>query len=183
MLFDLFEMLPNMNCLHCPFPPSTHAIAWQEVIRFELPHTTLTSQVYDTIMERLPQAHTCNNTLELPNYCEGLLFSTTSWWYRNEKWQTEAADLDRTFVGSGDKEVLWSILPEDEKEKVLQELRARFRQKLVLAIENANGYDLDEVRRGQLCVGVGVGRMHVGRGKQCVGGGEQSMGEAIRAGF
>jgi hypothetical protein len=118
----------------------------EEVIRFELPHTTLTSQVYDTIMERLPQAHTCNNTLELPNYCEGLLFSTTSWWYRNEKWQTEAADLDRTFVGSGDKEVLWSILPEDEKEKVLQELRARFRQKLVLAIENANGYDLDEMR-------------------------------------
>uniref|UniRef100_A0A7S1N130 HECT domain-containing protein n=1 Tax=Eutreptiella gymnastica TaxID=73025 RepID=A0A7S1N130_9EUGL len=117
----------------------------EEVIRLELPYTAMTSQAYDSIVHRLPQAHTCNNTLEIPNYCEALLFSTTSWWFRNKKWQVEPQNMNHVMVTDWDRESILNLLPEEERSRLQGDLRAWICGKLVMAIANANSYDLDEM--------------------------------------
>ncbi|EQC40610.1 hypothetical protein SDRG_02495 [Saprolegnia diclina VS20] len=47
-------------------PPQT------ELLRLEMPWPVATAQEKDQVVKRLPQAHTCENTLELPNYLAGL---------------------------------------------------------------------------------------------------------------
>ncbi|KDO30186.1 hypothetical protein SPRG_19751 [Saprolegnia parasitica CBS 223.65] len=47
-------------------PPQT------ELFRLEMPWPVATAQEKEQVVQRLPQAHTCENTLELPNYLAGL---------------------------------------------------------------------------------------------------------------
>jgi hypothetical protein len=43
-----------------------------ELLTIELPHSAFTKEEHRQLLQMLPQAHTCSNTLELPNYYESL---------------------------------------------------------------------------------------------------------------
>jgi hypothetical protein len=82
----------------------------------ELPFSAFSKAEYIAMLDMLPQAHTCTNTLELPNYYEAL------------KESGRVAD-DEEGNGSAFQ----------------KELRRVMKDKLLLAIHEAGGYELDAV--------------------------------------
>ena len=55
-----------------PLPGSEH-------MRIQLPFAPLNEQEHHQQLQRLPQAHTCDNVLELPNYWESLQTIHPAW--------------------------------------------------------------------------------------------------------
>lgn len=87
-----------------------------EDLIIELPFVTICKEDHLQTMHLLPQAHTCSNTLELPNYWESIGFLCDSGAYPQ-------------------------MTDEERKQKLKDTLSA----KLTMAIENTSGYGLDEL--------------------------------------
>lgn len=87
-----------------------------EDLLIELPFVTICKDDHLQAMNLLPQAHTCSNTLELPNYWESIEYLSAT---GDLSLKTDAA----------------------RKEKLREVLAA----KLTMAIENTSGYGLDEL--------------------------------------
>jgi len=83
-----------------------------ERLVIELPFSAFTKQEQIAMLDLLPQAHTCSNTLELPNYYEAL----------KESGRIKGDEASKTFASA-----LVEIL----------------RNKLLLAIRETSGYELD----------------------------------------
>eukprot|EP00736_Rhodelphis_marinus_P001613 Rmarinus@m.22463 len=94
-----------------------------ELLQIEFPHILLNDADTRTELGALPEAHTCDNLLEVPNYWDALV---------------------RTRCPVG-----WSSCSQQEKQSLAQELRKIVRDRLLLAIAECEGYgldDLDDVR-------------------------------------
>jgi len=91
-----------------------------ELLRVELPFVALSTKDQQQMLGMLPQAHTCENILELPNYWEALL--------RTKFPQA----TDATAISGSEKSHLYA-----ELKKVLEE-------RLMLAVTSCNSYGLDE---------------------------------------
>ncbi len=92
-----------------------------EVIRVEVPAVPMFNDEMPKVLNSLPQAHTCSNTIELPDY-----------------WT--AAAHQSGFPNSS--------LSSKQAEKVKALVKDRLAAKLRLAIEWSSGYDLDDTRVG-----------------------------------
>eukprot|EP01012_Entosiphon_sulcatum_P050433 TRINITY_DN6926_c0_g1_i1.p1 TRINITY_DN6926_c0_g1~~TRINITY_DN6926_c0_g1_i1.p1 ORF type:complete len:1029 (+),score=186.32 TRINITY_DN6926_c0_g1_i1:171-3257(+) len=119
----------------------------EEVIRVELPYHIMSVSENDEIGDRLPQSHTCDNTLELPNYCEAMLFGSESTWYKKKCAALpygEAPDPSRTFITETDREMAASLLSDAQTAKLRADLAEKIYAKLLLAVTNTASYDLDQ---------------------------------------
>eukprot|EP01010_Urceolus_cornutus_P002420 NODE_30_length_3033_cov_260.696716_g26_i0.p1 GENE.NODE_30_length_3033_cov_260.696716_g26_i0~~NODE_30_length_3033_cov_260.696716_g26_i0.p1 ORF type:complete len:901 (+),score=200.60 NODE_30_length_3033_cov_260.696716_g26_i0:163-2865(+) len=117
----------------------------EEVIRFELPYTTMSVHEHDAIIDRLPQSHTCDNTLELPNYCEALLFGSASEWFQAE---ANCDDPKRCIITHTIRENVMNGWTANQTEALRKRLGDHIYTKLVIAVTHANSYDLDEIISG-----------------------------------
>jgi hypothetical protein len=85
-----------------------------EQLTIQLPFCAFSKDEHAAMLDKLPQAHTCSNTLELPSYHEALLET--------------------------------GVVTEDQGSEILErELQRIFREKLLLAIRETSGYELDAV--------------------------------------
>nr|CCA14823.1 conserved hypothetical protein [Albugo laibachii Nc14] len=93
----------------------TFPLPGTEFLRIEMPFPDETSPELERVLFMLPQSHTCNNTLELPNYWKAI------------KWrhQRERADA------------------KTEVEELGRELENLMRKKLLEAVDYSQGYSLD----------------------------------------
>jgi len=66
------QFLVFVTCVENPPEPGT------ERLMIELPYSAFDVEEHKALLNMLPQAHTCSNTLELPNYYESLKESGTS---------------------------------------------------------------------------------------------------------
>eukprot|EP01052_Picozoa_sp_SAG31_P017348 SAG31_NODE_1183_length_9510_cov_43.257040_6_plen_259_part_00 len=99
-----------------------------EPLRIEMPFTCFGLSAKRQALRQLPQAHTCTNTLELPNYWDALN-------------QVEAEDkrpLDAAAVGFSD-----GIPPGWVEGAAEDRLTALLRLKLITAVDGCSGYGLD----------------------------------------
>lgn len=92
-----------------------------EVIRVEVPAVPMFNDEMPKVLDALPQAHTCSNTIELPDY-----------------WT--AAAHQSGFPNAS--------LSSKQAEKVKAIVKDRLAAKLRLAIEWSSGYDLDDAQVG-----------------------------------
>uniref|UniRef100_A0A7S1QLD2 HECT domain-containing protein n=1 Tax=Alexandrium catenella TaxID=2925 RepID=A0A7S1QLD2_ALECA len=85
-----------------------------ERLQIELPFSAFSQEEHRAMLNMLPQAHTCTNTLELPNYHDALLES--------------------------------GVVKEEQGPEVLAaELRRVIGEKIRVAINESNGYELDAI--------------------------------------
>lgn len=88
-----------------------------ELLRIEVPFTPLTPDEHEDMLRKLPQAHTCDNTLEIPNYFESLCVVRGG------------APPEEIDAGA--------------RSALVPELEQLVREKLLLAIISCDGYGLD----------------------------------------
>ena len=91
-----------------------------ETLKVELPFFAFSDQDHSNLLKTLPQAHTCENLLELPNYWESLL---------------KAKDIEENFHPN--KEGL------DIRKELRKKLRRILDERLTFAISNCDSYELD----------------------------------------
>ena len=89
----------------------------------------------------LPQAHTCSNTLELPNYCE-------AWQWRRQYEMDGATERQRQ--GKPGEEEPPSLASQTEgtegsEEPSVEELAGLIRERLLTAACGSQGFALDEL--------------------------------------
>jgi hypothetical protein len=102
-----------------------------ELLRIEMPFTFF-GEEKQVAWGTLPQAHTCSNTLELPNYYE-------AWqWRRQYERQCRQDDGSSQARGAGTKEG-------EHDDPTVEELSALIRDRLLLAVHGSQGYTLDEL--------------------------------------
>mmetsp|Transcript_5850 Transcript_5850/g.7225 ORF Transcript_5850/g.7225 Transcript_5850/m.7225 type:complete len:290 (-) Transcript_5850:73-942(-) len=94
-----------------------------ECMSIEMPFLPIGLDDHRKILHMVPQSHTCDNILELPNYWDALVRTTLA---------DKGQHPDNVSAISSD---LWTQLR--------AELRTILRAKLQVAIENAHGYQLD----------------------------------------
>ena len=111
---NLVQFITGVRTL--PFPKS-------EVIRIEMPFMSFGEEDTRNNFNRLPTAHTCTNTIELPNYLECMM---------KMDGYNSVEDLD-----------------EKTKNKLLSKLEMHVTEKLSIAIEEM-GYGLDEIQSDQI---------------------------------
>ena len=92
---------------------------------------------------RLPVSHTCDNTLELPNYIESLIFGTDSPWY-----QQAGVEINTTITCSL-KRHSWEQLTGDQQKDICEKLKKNLEDRLNIAIQNAESYELDFIEYPQ----------------------------------
>jgi len=74
-LFDIYEQWPlymKRKFLFFVTASDRFPLPGSEMLRVEVPFFPVTMKEHEKQLGMLPQAHTCNNTLELPNYWESL---------------------------------------------------------------------------------------------------------------
>lgn len=104
-----------------------------ELLRIEMPFIAIGAKDHKKTLGMLPQAHTCENILELPNY-----------------WQCMCALRGVDEHGGGEDPAEFAAL----KKELLKTVEARFR----LAVENCDSYGLDDgVGGGPVSFGGGGG--------------------------
>eukprot|EP00760_Papus_ankaliazontas_P014707 PhM_4_TR16134/c1_g1_i3/m.88200/K10587/UBE3A, E6AP; ubiquitin-protein ligase E3 A len=104
-----------------------------ETIKLELPHTPMTVADHEAILRRLPQAHTCTNTIELPNYLDAIV-------------ALESPQLhSKGFIMDSDKEDTWDGFDAARKADIVRRAKDVMRDKFMWCLAEGNGYDLDEV--------------------------------------
>ena len=131
---QFLKFVTGINKLPLPF---------SETIHIHSPFMCFSEQEHRTNVQRLPTAHTCFNTLEIPNYCTSLL-------ELNYEGQTLNA------------------LNENERDIFVEQLMEHMIQKLRLAIDcsDGSGYGLDEgvSQRNELTSTTGSTRNEGGSG-------------------
>ena len=83
------------------------------------------------VLSRLPAAHTCANSFEVPNYLEALLLSQVS--------RPQTAKID-----DSDREAAWSAMDEAGRTRLRMAAAMHLQQKLSTACESGLSYELDE---------------------------------------
>jgi len=106
-----------------------------ELLRVELPFVAFSASDHKKMLGMLPQAHTCENVLELPNYWEAVL-------------RTEGGGAAAEELAPGEKKKLYGRMA-----KVLEE-------RLQLAITTCDSYGLDEGVGQQHPAGAGALTSH-----------------------
>eukprot|EP01062_Namystynia_karyoxenos_P062530 TRINITY_DN55428_c0_g1_i1.p1 TRINITY_DN55428_c0_g1~~TRINITY_DN55428_c0_g1_i1.p1 ORF type:complete len:897 (+),score=278.20 TRINITY_DN55428_c0_g1_i1:81-2771(+) len=114
------------------------ALPQHETIRLLFGGCPMTPHEHAGQLERLPVAHTCDNSLELPNYAEGLLFRPGG------EWCTAAGKEPGYIITTEDRESAWQQLPADAPARLRKQMAALIRQKLITAICSTDRYDLDD---------------------------------------
>ncbi|QDZ23575.1 ubiquitin-protein ligase [Chloropicon primus] len=94
-----------------------------ELIKIELPFFAFSDHDHKNLLKTLPQAHTCENLLEIPNYWESLLHV------------------------KGTPDNFWN-LGQGEKDELLKELRETMDDRLTFAVSNCDTYGLDTLEEG-----------------------------------
>jgi hypothetical protein len=97
-----------------------------EDLVLEMPFACFDLKAHCAQLGTLPQAHTCSNTLELPN------------WWGSLVALNEAKQLPAQFQGMSGQSFC------DDKGELLGILRRIIHDRLLMAIENTQGYSLDE---------------------------------------
>eukprot|EP01065_Artemidia_motanka_P046579 TRINITY_DN7096_c0_g1_i1.p1 TRINITY_DN7096_c0_g1~~TRINITY_DN7096_c0_g1_i1.p1 ORF type:complete len:872 (+),score=170.73 TRINITY_DN7096_c0_g1_i1:62-2677(+) len=117
------------------------ALPQHETVRFVFGTCPMTAAEYTEQLQRLPVAHTCDNSLEIPNYAEALLFCQDSEWYKLAERPTT------TPITNEDRARAWQQI-QDTRPDLLSELKKqiaiRLRSKLVTAVCSTDRYDLDD---------------------------------------
>jgi hypothetical protein len=88
-----------------------------EILRVDMPFMAISLEEHRAQLQKLPSAHTCTNTIELPNY-----------WQSKLKVDSQENETGSGNTKRGEAELAW----------ILQ-------SKLLLAIEGSDGYGLDQV--------------------------------------
>ena len=117
------------------------AIPQQETFRIVSGSNPMCAAAYDQLLHRLPSAHTCDNTLDVPNYAEAVLFRSTSPWF-----DLPGSPPVSGTIANSHRETAWDQLCQaspDTIEAMRTEIRTIIRNKLLHAICNADTYDLD----------------------------------------
>ena len=111
-----------------------------EHIRVEFPLSAMSPRENDAALARLPSSHTCDNTLELPNYLDALLLGSQSPWAITTKARPTA------MIGESEKDKAWRSLSDDERTALIEKTTDILQSKLLTAIQGSNTYELDVVR-------------------------------------
>ena len=110
------------------------AVGSGELLRIEMPFMFIGEAEQRAAIGTLPQAHTCSNTLELPNYCE-------AWGWQCEAKQAEHATSDGDEpIGNHDDSTEATTTGVSEPELALL-----VKERLLLAACGSSGYALDEL--------------------------------------
>ena len=110
------------------------AVGSGELLRIEMPFMFIGEAEQRAAIGTLPQAHTCSNTLELPNYCE-------AWGWQCEAKQAEHAMSDGDEpIGNHDDSTEATTTGVSEPELALL-----VKERLLLAACGSSGYALDEL--------------------------------------
>eukprot|EP01059_Diplonema_ambulator_P005080 TRINITY_DN14800_c0_g1_i3.p1 TRINITY_DN14800_c0_g1~~TRINITY_DN14800_c0_g1_i3.p1 ORF type:complete len:918 (+),score=143.44 TRINITY_DN14800_c0_g1_i3:62-2815(+) len=113
------------------------AHAKQESLNIVVPYTMFAAREFAAYLSRLPASHTCDNTLEIPNYMESLIFKPGSVWYA--KAGVEVGDTVTFQMKAG----CWAVLGEDDKRALKAELESVLVDRLSVAVLNSASYELD----------------------------------------
>lgn len=71
-VFEIYETWSLHKFLFFVTASDRFPLPGSELLRVEVPFFPVTMKEHEKQLGMLPQAHTCNNTLELPNYWESL---------------------------------------------------------------------------------------------------------------
>eukprot|EP01061_Rhynchopus_euleeides_P001461 TRINITY_DN11034_c0_g2_i1.p1 TRINITY_DN11034_c0_g2~~TRINITY_DN11034_c0_g2_i1.p1 ORF type:complete len:784 (+),score=214.76 TRINITY_DN11034_c0_g2_i1:3-2354(+) len=113
--------------------------AKNEQLSIVLPYTIFNASVFAGSLNRLPVSHTCENTLELPNYIEGLIFGEEDEWYQKAGKEKGASVLQSHRVAA------WELLSAPTKQRIITRLRDILCARFITAVENSDSYELDEL--------------------------------------
>ena len=111
-----------------------------ELLRVEMPFTFFGDEEKKSAWGTLPQAHTCSNTLELPNYCE-------AWQWHNQYNLQRRQGLSSQGSAPGETANLARGVNKegtvDNDEPAVAELSAVIKERLLTAARGSQGYTLD----------------------------------------
>lgn len=130
-----------------------------ELFRIEMPFVPLKRKEVLEQLGMLPQAHTCENTLELPNYYDALL-AHRSQPAAGGASAAYAAPSAAGSVSGGVSAAGAGRAPRASEAEALQsELREVIDQRLQVAVTNCQSYGLDSVEAGGTGAGEAAGRL------------------------
>ena len=111
-----------------------------ELLRIEMPFVFIGDNEKKGAWGTLPQAHTCSNTLELPNYCEAWKWHRQYEFRRRTKSETQrgAPDEEAASLATGAQED-----GAQDEDPTVEELAGLIRDRLLTAACGSQGYALD----------------------------------------
>jgi hypothetical protein len=98
----------------------------------------MTCKQFKAGARRLPSSHTCSNTLEVPNYLECFMFEPAG------PAAVRSSLSPQSYVNDELKEDAWSALGDAARTQLRRRAQETLIAKLMLAVGNADTYELDE---------------------------------------